>query len=78
MEDDTPFVRDGPHLRYELPVTFAQAALGTEVEVPTVEGTVRLTIPPGVQSGEVLRLRGRGLPELNGRGKGDQLVRIVV
>jgi molecular chaperone DnaJ len=78
VEDDTPFVRDGPHLRYELPVTFAQAALGAEVEVPTVEGTVRLTIPPGVQSGEVLRLRGRGLPELNGRSKGDQLVRIVV
>ncbi len=78
VEEDTPFVRDGPHLRYELPVTFSQAALGAEVEVPTVEGTVRLTIPPGIQSGEVLRLRGRGLPELNGRGKGDQLVRIVV
>jgi molecular chaperone DnaJ len=78
VEDDTPFVRDGPHLRYELPVTFSQAALGAEVEVPTVEGTVRVTIPPGIQSGEVLRLRGRGLPELNGRGKGDQLVRIVV
>jgi len=78
VEDDTPFIRDGPHLRYELPVTFSQAALGAEVEVPTVEGTVRVTIPPGIQSGEVLRLRGRGLPELNGRGKGDQLVRIVV
>ena len=78
VEEDTPFVRDGPHLRYELPVTFSQAALGAEVEVPTVEGTVRLTIPPGIQSGEVLRLRGRGLPELNGRGRGDQLVRIVV
>ena len=78
VEEDTPFVRDGPHLRYELPVTFSQAALGAEMEVPTVEGTVRLTIPPGIQSGEVLRLRGRGLPELNGRGRGDQLVRIVV
>ena len=78
VEEDTPFVRDGPHLRYELPVTFSQAALGAEMEVPTVEGTVRLTIPPGIQSGEVLRLRGRGLPELNGRGRGDQLVRILV
>ena len=78
VEEDTPFVRDGPHLRYELPVTFSQAALGAEMEVPTVKGTVRLTIPPGIQSGEVLRLRGRGLPELNGRGRGDQLVRIVV
>ena len=78
VADDTRFVRDGPHLRYELPVTFSQAALGTEIEVPTVDGTVRLTIPPGIQSGEVLRLRGRGLPELNGRANGDQLVRIVV
>ncbi len=78
VEEDNPFVRDGPHLRYELPVTFSQAALGAEMEVPTVEGTVRLTIPPGIQSGEVLRLRGCGLPELNGRGRGDQLVRIVV
>ena len=78
VADDTRFVRDGPHLWYELPVTFSQAALGTEIEVPTVDGTVRLTIPPGIQSGEVLQLRGRGLPELNGRANGDQLVRIVV
>ena len=78
VEEDPLFVRDGPHLRYELGVTFSQAALGAEVEVPTVGGVVRLTIPPGIQSGEVLRLRGRGLPQLNGRGRGDQLVRIVV
>jgi len=52
--------------------------LGDEVEVPTVEGTVRLTVPKGIQSGEILRLRGQGLPELHGRGKGDQLVRVVV
>lgn len=78
VEEDARFVRDGPHLRYELPITFTQAALGDETEVPTVEGTVRLTIPKGIQSGEVLRLRGHGLPELHGRGKGDQLVRIAV
>jgi molecular chaperone DnaJ len=65
-------------LRYELPITFSQAALGDEVEVPTVDGAVMLTIPKGIQSGEVLRLRGQGLPELHGRGKGDQLVRIAV
>jgi molecular chaperone DnaJ len=76
--EDPRFVRDGAHLRYELPVTFSQAALGDEAEVPTVDGTVTLTIPKGIQSGEVLRLRGLGLPELHGRGKGDQLVRIVV
>ena len=78
VEEDARFVRDGPHLRYELPITFSQAALGDEAEVPTVDGTVRLTIPKGIQSGEVLRLRGQGLPELHGRGRGDQLVRIVV
>ena len=78
VEEDARFVRDGAHLRYNLPITYSQAALGDEVEVPTVGGTVRLTIPKGIQSGEVLRLRGRGLPELHGRGTGDQLVRIVV
>ncbi len=78
VEEDPRFVRDGPHLRYELPITFSQAALGDEVEVPTVSGTVRLTIPKGIQSGEILRLGGQGLPELHGRAKGDQLVRIVV
>ncbi len=78
VEEDARFVRDGPHLRYELRITFTQAALGDEVEVPTVDGTVRLTIPNGIQSGEILRLRGQGLPELHGHGKGDQLVRIAV
>ena len=78
VEEDARFVRDGPHLRYELPITFSQAALGDEAEVPTVDGTVRLTIPKGMQSGEVLRLKGQGLPELHGSGRGDQLVRIAV
>ena len=61
-----------------MPVTFAQAALGDEVEVPTVDGSVRVTVPPGVQSGEMLRLRGLGLPELDSRGQGDQFVRVLV
>ena len=78
VEEDARFVRDGAHLRYDLPITYSQAVLGDEAEVPTVDGTVRVTIPQGIQSGEVLRLRGHGLPELHGRSKGDQLVRIVV
>lgn len=78
VQDDPRFVRDGATLVFELPVTFAQAALGDQVEVPTVGGKVRLTIPAGVQSGELLRLKGRGLPQLNGRGVGDQLVRVAV
>jgi molecular chaperone DnaJ len=78
VQDDPRFARDGQHLLYELPITFAQAALGDEVEVPTVQNRVKLTIPAGTQSGEVLRLRGQGLPGLHGRGRGDQLVRVRV
>lgn len=78
VEEDERFVRDGPHLRMELPITFSQAAMGDDVEVATIDGTVRLTIPAGVQSGEVLRVRGRGLPELNSTRRGDQLIRILV
>lgn len=78
VKDDPRFVRDGENLLYQLPVTFTQAALGDEVEVPTVTGKVRLTIPPGTQSGEILRLRGQGLPGLHGRGRGDELVRVKV
>jgi molecular chaperone DnaJ len=78
VQDDPRFVRDGAHLVTEKPVTFTQAALGDEVEVPTVEGKVRLDIPEGIQSGTVLRLRGQGLPDLQGRGRGDLLVRVLV
>jgi molecular chaperone DnaJ len=78
VQDDPRFKRDGEDLLYELPVTFSQAALGDQVEVPTVEGSVRLTIPAGIQTGEVLRLRGQGLPGLHGRGRGDQLIRVRV
>ena len=76
VQDDPRFRRDGEDLLFELPITFTQAALGDQVEVPTVSESVRLTIPAGIQSGEVLRLRGQGLPGLHGRGRGDQLVRV--
>ena len=78
VEDDPRFVRKGSDLIHELPVTFTQAALGSEVEVPTIEGSARLKIPGGIQSGELLRLKGLGLPELNGTIRGDQLVRVIV
>ncbi len=78
VQDDPRFLRDGENLLHELSITFSQAALGDEVEVPTVDGTVRMTIPAGIQSGEILRLRGQGLPGLHGRGRGDQLVRVRV
>jgi len=76
VQDDPRFRRDGEDLLFELLINFSQAALGAQVEVPTVEGTVRLTVPPGIQTGEILRLRGQGLPGLHGRGRGDQLVRV--
>jgi molecular chaperone DnaJ len=72
------FVRDGADLHCEVPIPFAQAALGAEIDVPTLEGKVKLRIPEGTQSGKVLRLRGKGLYTLRSSGRGDQLVRIFV
>jgi molecular chaperone DnaJ len=78
IQEDARFVREGSDLVHELPVTFAQAALGDEIEVPTIEGAARVKVPAGIQSGEMLTLKGLGLPELNGSVRGDQVVRIVV
>lgn len=78
VDDDPRFVRDGDDLVHVLPVSFSQAALGTEAEVPVVGGTERVIIPAGVQSGEVITLRGRGLPQLGGGGRGDQHIRIQI
>ncbi len=72
------FERDGQHLQTEVPIPFAQATLGGEIEVPTLEGKVDLRIPEGTQSGKVFRLRGKGLPHVHGSGRGDQFVRIFV
>lgn len=78
VQEDPRFVREGSHLVYELPVTFSQAALGSEVQVPTVDGTAAVHVPAGIQTGSLLRLRGRGLPDLDGRGRGDLLIRVIV
>jgi molecular chaperone DnaJ len=72
------FVREGNNVIYELPVNFAQAALGDEVEVPTLEGKARLKIVPGTQTDTVLSLKGKGIPYLDRQGRGDQLVTIKV
>lgn len=72
------FKREGDNLRCKIPITFSQAALGTEVEVPTLEEKAKLKIPSGTQSGTVFRLKGEGIPHLHGRGKGDQLVEVKV
>lgn len=70
--------RDGLDVRYDLHLSFPDAALGTEVEVPTLKGKARLQIDPGIQSGRVLRMRGRGIPELGSGRRGDQLVSVQV
>ena len=72
------FEREGADIFYELPINFAQAALGDEVDVPTVHGKVKLKVPAGTQSGTVLRLRGKGAPRLRGNGMGDQHVTVRV
>jgi len=72
------FERHGNDIVCEMPVSFAIAALGGEVEVPTLEGSGRLKIPRGTPSGQLLRMRSAGVPPLNGGPRGDQIVRVVV
>jgi molecular chaperone DnaJ len=78
VEEDPRFLREGADIITELPITFTQAALGTEIDVPGVTGTTRIRVTPGTQSGRLLRVRGKGLPQLQGGGRGDLIVRIVV
>jgi molecular chaperone DnaJ len=72
------FQRSGSDVITEVPCSFPQLALGDSVEVPTLRGRAEMTIPEGTQSGKVFRLRGQGLPELDSRRRGDQLVRVFV
>lgn len=72
------FRRDGTTVLYEQPVTFCQAALGAELEIPTIDGKVKYSLPAGTQTGTTFRLRGKGIPELRGRGRGDQYVTVKV
>ncbi|NLP18636.1 MAG: molecular chaperone DnaJ [Firmicutes bacterium] len=72
------FTRQGANILYEAPLTFTQAALGAEIEVPTLHGKAKLTIPQGTQPGARFRLRGKGVPHLRRGGRGDQHVRVTV
>ncbi len=76
--NDPDFERDGSNLIYNLFLTIPEAILGTQAEVPTVNGKVRVKIAPGTQSGKVLRLKGKGLPNVNSYGVGDLLVNVNV
>jgi molecular chaperone DnaJ len=72
------FERQGDDLALEIPVSFPKAAIGGEIEVPTLFGKARLHIPPGTQSHTVFRMKGEGMPRLGRSGRGDQLVRVVI
>ena len=77
-EQSEELLRDGNDVVYNLWLSFTEAVLGTSVEVPTVDGRVKVKIEPGTQPGKVLRLRGKGVPNINGYGTGDLLVHISV
>jgi molecular chaperone DnaJ len=70
--------RDGNNVIYDLYISFADAALGTSVEVPTIDGKAKIKIKPGTQAGEIFRLKGKGFPHLNAYGKGDQLIQVNI
>ena len=72
------FHREGSDIFYELPLNFAQAALGDEVEVPSLDGGIKLNIPPGTQNGRAFHLKGKGIPSANGRGRGEEIVIVRV
>lgn len=72
------FRRDGNAVLYDMPISFTQAALGDEVEVPTIDGNVKYTIPEGTDTGTVFRLKEKGIPNLRGRGRGDQYITVKV
>ncbi len=77
-EQHPDLYRDGTDLFYNLYLSFPQAALGDTIEIPTLEGKAKIKIEPGTQPGKMLRLRGKGVPEVNGYGKGDLIVNINV
>ena len=77
-EPHDDFVREGLDIYHDLHISFPEAALGTEAEVPTLKGRARLQIDAGIQSGKVLRMRERGLPDINSGRRGDQMVRVHV
>ncbi len=77
-QEHSQFIRHEDDLIYEVAISFPQAALGTEVEIPTLDGRVNLKIPSGTQSGKPFRLRGKGIPHLHSYGRGDQIVRVLV
>ena len=78
VQDHQHFERNGFDLLRRLPVQMTQAILGAEIEIETLDGSETIVIPKGIESGQVMRIRGRGVPHLQGRGRGDLLIEVVV
>ena len=78
IQEHKIFQRDGRHLYCEIPINYIDAVLGGDVEVPTLEGKVKLKIPSGTQSHKLMRLKGKGIRPINGASKGDILVRVQI
>ncbi len=78
IQEHQHFARDTDNLQITIPISFTQAALGDDIEVPTIDGRAILTIPEGTQSETTLRMKGKGLPHLQGSGRGDQMVKVRV
>jgi molecular chaperone DnaJ len=78
VEPHPIFVRDHLDIICDVPVSFVQAALGAEIDVPTLDGKVKMKIPPGTQSGKVFRMKGKGIKDIQGYQQGDQHVRVTV
>ncbi len=77
-EEHEVLKREGNNVVYDLYISFADAALGTSAEVPTIDGMVKIKIEPATQSGKILRLRGKGIQDINGYGRGDQLIHVNI
>lgn len=78
IEPHPLFTREGADVKVTVPISFPEAVLGTQVDVPTLEGKVKMKVPPGTQSGKLFRIRGKGIEVFGGAGKGDQLVVVLV
>lgn len=76
--EDNTLQREGNNVIYDLHISFIQAALGDSVEVPTIDGKVKIKIDPGTQSGKMLRLKGKGIKDINGYSRGDQLIMVNI
>jgi molecular chaperone DnaJ len=78
VEEDSFFKRHNNDIVCQVPISFSQAALGAEIKVPTLNGEEKLKIPKGIQSGDLLTIRGAGIPYINGTGRGDEIVQVIV